>query len=134
MWRILTIMTVFGAAACSGNMNVADYNLPAVALQDTGAEIVAPPVAFAYVPLRTYQPDGQGGWQEVAGASCAVSIGPYGGTVTTPVRIRVPDLRPTEVPLVATCTSGSLGGRAVIPSKPGWSGPYGAVSAGMMER
>lgn len=110
------------------------YGLPMVALKHTGEEIVAPPVRFADVPLRTYKPGPEGEWQEVLGAVCEVSVGPYNGLVTTPVQVTVPDLRPAAVPLVLACSSGDLAGRAAIASKPGLSGPYGAVSAGMMER
>ncbi len=119
-------------AACSGGPNLTSRGLEQVTMVDTGDEIVAPPLSYAHETLRSYIPGVNGEeWQEAPGAHCVVSVGPYSASVTTPVRLTVPDMRPVDTPLVATCTLRGYSGRAVFPSRRGFGGAYGSLSVGM---
>lgn len=134
MRKLIVLSACAGLAACSGGIqDVTSRNLELVALSSTGEEIVAPPLSFSRSVLRSYIPDAEGDWQEAPGARCSVEVGPYSAVVTTPVRISAPDMRPVAMPLVATCTMGDYAGRAEFPSKPGFDGPYGSLSVGMMQ-
>ncbi|WP_424932617.1 hypothetical protein [Amaricoccus macauensis] len=132
MRNLLFLAAGAALAACSGTPDLMSRNLETVALVDTGEEIVAPPLNFAHSTLRSFVPGEDGEeWQEVEGARCVASVGPYTAVVTTPVRLVVPDMRPVDMPLVATCTLAEFSGRAVFPSRSGFEGPYGSLSVGM---
>jgi hypothetical protein len=127
----LSVAGLSGLAACATPPDLMNRDLETVALTNTGDEIVAPPIDFARPVLRSYVPGPDGAWQEVAGARCRVEVGPYTAIVTPPVRLVVPDMRPVEMPLVATCTLGENSGQAIFASRQGLQGPYATLAVGM---
>jgi hypothetical protein len=125
----LAAVAVLGA--CATPPDLTNRELETVTLSNSGEEIVAPPINFSRPVMRSYVPGPEGAWQEIVGAQCLVEVGPYTASVTTPVRLVVPDMRPVDMPLVATCTQGDASGRAVFASRPGLQRPYPALAVGM---
>lgn len=134
MWtmrNVTALALIAGLGACATPPEFADRGLDTVAMKATGQEIVAPPIHFQHRAIRSYVPAEDGSWAEVAGAQCDVVAGPYTASVTTPVRLVLPDLRPAAIPLTAVCRTGEFSGQATFDSMQGLHGPYPELAVGM---
>jgi hypothetical protein len=121
--RAIAMGLALGLAGCGGQaydwreVEGGGSGLPAAAMR-ASSEVVVPPTRgpLEALAVRTFVPgDGPGGWDQVEGATCQVTGAPYfDATVVTPVRLTLPDLGPDAPALEATCTHGTLGGRAAV--------------------
>lgn len=100
-------------AGCATIPSGSGRGLPEVAMRKTTDEILPPPRGNLAIAVRSFE-GSVGAWEEVPGASCQVSAGPYRAGLVTPARLILPDLGPDAPPVVAECTRGSLRGRDVV--------------------
>lgn len=124
MKRSVWLAGLLALTACSGaSVPFTDRDLSEVVLTNPGADIVAPPLRYERIALRTYRTGPDGVQEEIAGARCTVTAAPYGAVVAaTPVLLAVPILEPETPALVATCTAPELSGGTELPPQ---KGPFG---------
>ncbi len=127
--RAIWIVAALGLAGCAGEaydwhaVEGGGAGLPVAAMRES-SEVMVPPTRgpFEALAVRAFVPGaGPGGWDEVLGASCAVTGAPYfSATVVTPVRLTLPDLGPDAPVLRADCTQGPLRGEASVAPSFSW--------------
>ena len=112
--RLIGMAVLAVLAGCTFGPSGGGRGLEEVTTTRATGEFVPPARRYLGLSVRSFEPDTEAEWREVAGATCAVSAGAYRATLVTPARLILPDLGPDAPPIEAECRLGSRSGRDIV--------------------
>jgi hypothetical protein len=119
MKSLTIVAALLALAGCASVAPSRGTGLDEVVMKNVAGTFAPPARDYQRIVARSFQPDEEGGWVEVRGATCRVGGGPYQAAFTAPAVVVMPDLGPDAPALTADCALGTLNGRDVVaPSYP----------------